>query len=125
MQTFNDPALPLNEGDGASQAKQKASEIGRKAADAVDAKRDSVARGIESAAFALHEHAETLPGGEKIARAARTAANTMEAAAEYVRDQDVQAMLSDLRVMVKRHPGATLLTVAAVGFLLARSLTRH
>jgi hypothetical protein len=34
-------------------------------------------------------------------------------------------MLSDLRVMVKRHPGATLLTVAAVGFLLARSLTRH
>jgi ElaB/YqjD/DUF883 family membrane-anchored ribosome-binding protein len=125
VETFNDPTSPTNPGDGTSQMKSKASALGHKAADAVDARRDSVARGIETAAMSLHEHAETLPGGEKVARAARAAANTMEAAAEYVRDQDVQAMLSDVRQMVRRHPGATLLTVAAVGFLLARSLTRH
>ncbi len=129
MQTFNDPASPMSSttgnGEGISAVKAKASAIGHKAADAVDARRDAVASGIDSAASTLREKAESLPGGERVARAAFTAADTMEAAAEYVRGQDVQAMLADVGRMVKRHPGATLLTAAAVGFLLARSLTRH
>ena len=33
-------------------------------------------------------------------------------------------MLSDVRDVVKKHPGATLLTAAAVGFLLARAFSR-
>jgi hypothetical protein len=33
--------------------------------------------------------------------------------------------VTDWRTQFERHPGATLLTAAAVGFLLARSLTRH
>ncbi len=49
----------------------------------------------------------------------------METAAGYVRDQDLRAMLSDIQQTAKRHPGATLLTAAAVGFLLARALFRR
>ena len=49
----------------------------------------------------------------------------MQTAADYVREQDVQGMISDAGRGVKRHPGATLLTAAAVGFLLARTLSRR
>jgi hypothetical protein len=34
-------------------------------------------------------------------------------------------MLSDIQRTVKRHPGAALLTAAAVGFVIARALTRR
>jgi hypothetical protein len=125
VQTFNDPASPMHNGEGVSNVKSKAAAIGQQAADVVDAKRDTVARGIHSAATTLREKAESLPGGGKVARAALTAADAMETAAGYVRDQDVQAMLSDVRQVVKRHPGATLLTALAVGFLIARNFTRH
>lgn len=91
----------------------------------MDDKRDTVARGIDSAASALHERAENLPGGEKVSRAAHATANAMENAADYVRDQDIDAMISDVRDTAKRHPGAVLLAAAALGFLLARALTRH
>jgi hypothetical protein len=63
-------------------------------------------------------------GGEKIARAAHKAAEGIGKAAGYVRDQDLRAMLSDLRQVARRRPGVTLFIAAAVGFLVARALTR-
>ena len=92
--------------------------------DAIDETQDAVARGIDSAASSLHAKAESLPGGEKIVRAAHTAAEAMEKTAGYLRDQDLHDMLADVRQVVKRNPGATLLTAAAVGFLLARVFSR-
>jgi len=106
--------------DGGSQAAR----IAQKAAAAVDQKRDAVARGIDSAASSLHARADSLPGGDKVASAAHTAAEAMEKTAEYVRDQDVQGMLSDAQEVVKRNPGVALLTAAALGFLLARAFSR-
>ena len=91
----------------------------------IDDKRDAVARGIDSAASSLHERAENLPGGEKVARAAHVTAEAMEKAAGYVRDQDIEAMIADVRKAAKKHPGAVLLAAAAAGFLLARALSRH
>ncbi len=123
--TSTDTESPVTGGDGTSQIKSRATEIGRKAAAAIDDKRDAVARGIDAAASSLHEKAESLPGGEKIARAAHSAAETMEKAAGYVRDQDLEAMFSDVKQIAKRHPGAILLTAAALGFLLARSISRR
>lgn len=78
-----------------------------------------------SAASTLHEKADRLPGGEKVARAAHSTADVLERTAQYLEDQDWRAMLADLRQVAKRHPGATLITAAALGFLLARSLSRH
>jgi hypothetical protein len=109
--------------DGASQIKTRAAEIGQKAADAIDDRRDTLATGMESAASALHARAESLPGGEKVARAAHAAAQSLEDASDYVRDQDLRGMLADVQQLVKRHPGAVLLTAVAAGFLLARSLS--
>lgn len=124
--TSSDQTFPGQTTDGGdSQSTSRAQQAGRKAADALDQKRESVARGIDAAASSLRTGAERIPGGERIAGAAQTAADAMERAAEYVRDQDVETMLSDVRQAVKRHPGAVLLTAVAVGFLLARSFTRH
>ena len=111
--------------DGAVQSTSRATEIGRRAAAAIEAKRDAIARGLDAAAASLAEKADSLPGGDKVARAAYTAAETLEEAAGYVRDRDLEGMLSDIRHIVKRHPGATLLTAAALGFVLARAISRH
>lgn len=123
--TSNDPLSPIRNGDGVSQATSRAKDIGRKAAAVIDEKRDAVARGIDSAASALHEKAESLPGGEKVARAAHTTAEALDKAAGYVRDQDVEDMLSDAQLIAKRNPGVTLLAAAALGFLLARIFSRN
>ena len=83
-----------------------------------------VASAIDSAASSLRDRTGSMPGGEKVAGAANTAADAMESVADYVRDQDLRSMLSDAQQIVRQHPGATLLTAAAIGFLLARSLSR-
>jgi hypothetical protein len=122
--TPNDPLTPIA-GDDSPQTTSKAAELRQRAAEAIDAKRDAVANKIESAAFSLRERAETMPGGERLAGAADSAAGAMQSAADYVRDHDVEEMLSDIQRTVKRHPGAALLTAAAVGFVIARALTRR
>ncbi len=123
--TFTDPESLSANGEGGPEATSRASEIGRKVASAIDDRRETVASGIDSAASSLHAKAESLPGGEKIVRAAHSAAEAMEKTAGYLRDQDLNDMLSDVQQVVKKHPGATLLTAAAVGFLLARVLSRN
>lgn len=116
--------LPGANGEGGAQTTSRAAELGHRAAAAIDSKRSTVARGMESAASSLHSNAERLPGGERVSHAAHTAAYAMEEAADYLREQDLQAMLSDIRRTVTRHPGAALAVAAALGFLIARSFTR-
>ena len=86
--------------------------------------RSTLAEGLETAANSLHDRAESLPGGDKIVRAAETAAVAMDTAADYVRNQDMRAMMSDVRQIIRRHPGATLAIAAGLGFLLVRVLSR-
>lgn len=123
--TMNDPVTTAPNGDGVSQVKSRATEMAQKAADVIEGKMDTVARRMESAATAIRDRADTLPGGEQVASAAHTAADAMETAASYVRDHDLQDMLSEVQQVVKKHPGATLLAAVAAGFLIARSLSRH
>ena len=91
----------------------------------VDDKREALARGIETAASALHRKADSLPGGERVVSSAHTTAGAMEAAADYLREHDLQDVLTDVRRVVKKHPGATLLIATAVGFVLARAFSRN
>jgi hypothetical protein len=92
---------------------------------AIDGGKESVARGIDSAASKLREKADGLPGGAKVASAAYRAADVMETAADYVANRDLREILSEVRQLAKKHPGATLLTAAAAGFLLVRALSRR
>jgi len=123
--TFTKTPLPLEGGDGISQGASRAAEIGERAAAAFDDKRDAVARAIDAAASALHARVESLPGGPDVARAAQSTADTMEKAADYVRDQDLRGMLSDITRIAKRYPGATLLAATALGFLAIRAIGRN
>jgi ElaB/YqjD/DUF883 family membrane-anchored ribosome-binding protein len=99
--------------------------LGDSAAAAVDEKRGAAAAGLDSAASALHDKAASLPGGERVARAARTAADAAGSAADYVRQNDLKGMMADAQRLVKKNPGVALLTAAALGFLLARLFSRN
>ena len=110
--------------DSLGVSKGKAAEMGQKVADTIDQNRGAAASGMESAASALREKADTLPGGEKVANAAHATANAVGVAADYVRQNDLKAMMADVQQLVKNNPGPALLTAAALGFLIARTLSR-
>jgi hypothetical protein len=109
--TFTTSASPELGGDGASQTGQT--------------RKDAFVKGIESAASTLRDRADSLPGGEKVASAAYTAADAMETAADYFDTRDLSEILSDMQQIVRKHPGAVLVTAAALGFMLARTFSRH
>jgi len=102
----------------------KAAEMGQRVADKIDENRGAAANRLESAAGALRERADTLPGGERVAHAAHKTADAVVVAADYVRENDVKTMMTDVQQLVKNNPGVALLTAAALGFLLARTFTR-
>ena len=110
--------------DSLGTSKGKAAEMGQRVADKFDENRGAAASGLESAASALRDRADTLPGGENVANAAHATANAVGVAAEYVRQNDLKAMLADVQQLVRNNPGPALLTAAALGFLLARTFSR-
>ena len=114
---------PPSEGISA-EAKAKASGVGQVAADKIDEKRRAAAGGLDSAAHTLHDKADKLPGGEKVASAAHTAADALASTAGYIRENDLKGMMADVQSLVKKNPGPALLTAAALGFLVARTFSR-
>lgn len=109
----------------ASQVKDKVSDLGRSAADRIDANRGAAASGLESAANTLHEKAESLPGGEKVASLAHSTADKLSSTAEYVREHDVKRMMADVEQLVKNNPGPSLLAAAFIGFLVGRAFSNN
>ena len=118
-------AVPMGNGGDASQVEPPAMDFDEPIENVASGKKDRLARGMDSAAASLHERAEALPGGPKVARAAHATAGAMETAADYVRDREVKEMLSDVQQAARKHPGVTLLAATAVGFLLARLMSRN
>jgi hypothetical protein len=131
---INPTTRPFGETDGfgdaarstasevANTAKEAVSQIGQNAADGIDRQRVSAAESLDSAARKLHENAQTLPGGQKVATLAHSTADKLEATAHYVRDHDMAAMMGDVEGLVKRYPGQSLLAAVAFGFLMGRAL---
>jgi hypothetical protein len=101
----------------------KASDLGRMAADKVDENRGAAAAGLESAADTLHDKADSLPGGKAASRIAHVTADKLDATADYIREHDVDSMMSDMYRLVKNNPGPALLGAALLGFLVARSFS--
>ena len=110
--------------DSLGESQGKAAEMGQKVADRIDDNRGAAASGLESAASALRGNADRLPGGEKVANAARATADAVGVAADYVRENDLRAMIRDAQQLVRNNPGPSLLIAAALGFLIARTLSR-
>lgn len=107
--------------ESTSQLKDKVSEYGRKAADTIDQNLGAAATGLDKAAATLHEKAENLPGVDKISSMTHSAADKLSATAGYVREHDVDTMMSDVKKMVRNNPGPSLLAVGVIGFLVGRA----
>ena len=106
-----------NDGSFAS-LKNKARDVGTRAAERADQARVGAAAGLDSVASTLHAR------GEQVASAAHGAADAVSFSAEYLRDNDVRTMLSGLAEVIRRNPGPSLLGAAALGFMLGRALSR-
>jgi len=124
---FNDPSVSgYGEGTGtaarmkeevegrASEVKQKVADFGRKAADRIDSQRQPVADTLNRTASTLHQQ------GDNAASVAHTTADKLQVAADYVRGNDLKAMMGDVQDLAKRYPGQSLAAAAIVGFLLGR-----
>ncbi len=129
--TFQDPATDAAQtvteklSEAASQVKDKVSDLGETAVDKIDENRGTAASGLQSAASALYENAERLPGGEKVAGLAHSAADKLSSTAEYVREHDVKSMMGDVEQLVKNNPGPSILAAAVVGFLVGRAFSSN
>lgn len=106
-----------------SQVKEKASDLGRMAADKIDGNRDAAAGGLEGAAKKIHESADALPGGKTVTSVAHKTADTLNSTADYIRQHDMDSMVQDLQRIVKNNPGPALFGAAVLGFLVGRSFS--
>jgi hypothetical protein len=102
----------------AADVKGKVTDFGRKAADRIDNSRESAAVTLEKTATSIHA------GGDKLSGVAHSAADKVQATADYVRRTDLKGMAEDVQGIVKRYPGPALAAAAILGFLVARGLRR-
>ena len=116
------PSTPDSTSAEASRAfttlKAKVHDVGAKAAQRADKARIGAAAGLDTVASTLHK------SGDRVATAAHSAADTVSSGAQYLRANDVETMMADLRDVVRRNPGPALLGAAALGFILGRALSR-
>jgi ElaB/YqjD/DUF883 family membrane-anchored ribosome-binding protein len=107
-------AARLKFSEKATEVKEKVADLGRKAVDTIDDSRHSAAGALDRTASTLHS------SGEQISGAAHTAANKIQATADYVRQTDLKGMAQDVQNIIKRYPGQSLAAAAILGFLVAR-----
>jgi ElaB/YqjD/DUF883 family membrane-anchored ribosome-binding protein len=87
--------------------------------------KESMSDMASSAASAVRDRADQLPGGPKVQQFAHAAAERLSTTADYVRSHDAKRMLADIERVVKNNPGPSLVIAAAFGFVLGRALTRE
>lgn len=102
-----------------SDVTSKLSEFGRDAANRLDDTRENAAGALESTASSLQT------GTNRLSSAARSAAESLQATADYVRRTNVQGMVEDMQGIVKRYPGQSLAAAAILGFIVARGFRSH
>jgi hypothetical protein len=117
---MNAKTAAADSSDILSQVKSSASDLGQAAAEEVDSRRRAAAAGIKSAAKSLHEKADDLPGGERVAGVAHGAADKLNSTANYIRRRNFTGMARDVRKVVKDNPVPALVGAAAFGYLLAK-----
>lgn len=119
--TFNGSADSVTDqmANAATQLKEKVSDLGKSAVNKLDGSRESAAEGLESAASALNTKAETVNG------MAQSTASKLNSTAEYLRGNDVKAMMTDVADLVRRNPVPAIAAAAVIGFVTARALSRN
>ena len=100
----------------ARDAKDAAVDFARNTVDGMDAQRRPAAATLDRAASTVQQHADNAAG------VARGTADKLRATAEYVRNNDMDAMGRDVVGLVRRYPGQALAAAAMAGFLVARAM---
>jgi ElaB/YqjD/DUF883 family membrane-anchored ribosome-binding protein len=112
-------------GTRANDLKESMSDMARTVTQTVDNGRQTAAERLGSAASAVRDRADQLPGGPKVQQFAQAAAERLGTTADYVRSHDAKHMLADVERVVRNNPGPSLVIAAAFGFVLGRALTRE
>jgi ElaB/YqjD/DUF883 family membrane-anchored ribosome-binding protein len=118
-------AVAERAGNRAHEIKESMSDMARTATQTIDEGRQAAAERLGSAASAVRERADQLPGGPKVQQFAQAAAERLNTTADYVRSHDTKRMLADVERAVKNHPGPSLVIAAVFGFVIGRALTRQ
>ena len=108
--------------DLTNQAREKASEFGRKSADVIDRNLDAAAGKLSSTAEAIRTKATT--GEDRVGQLANTAADKLDATARYFRDHHTRDMVSGVESLVRQNPGASICAALAIGFFLGAAMKR-
>ena len=108
--------------DTAKTVKDKAEEFGRGAIGKIEENRMSAAGALHNAASSLHKSAAKLPNCPDIAH---SAADRVESVARYIRRHSAKRMMTDMKALVRKNPGPSLLVAGALGFMLARALRNN
>jgi hypothetical protein len=105
-------------GAALSGAGEKADQVGEAAGRAkskFDSARKPVADKLQDAAGKVRHHADRISG------AAESAADRLEASADYIKSRDARRMAKDLVGVIKSHPAQSLLIAGVIGYLVARA----
>jgi ElaB/YqjD/DUF883 family membrane-anchored ribosome-binding protein len=108
--------------DLTNQAREKANELGRKSAEAIDRNLDAAAGKLSSTADSLRNRAGV--GEDKVSQLATTAADKLDATARYFRDHHTRDMVSGVESLVRQNPGASICAALAIGFLIGTAMKR-
>lgn len=110
--------------DMASKVKDKAGQVADRVSEKLGQQRENAADGLDRAASTMHDGAESVPGGPKVAKITHSIADGMESTASYLREHDFEKMGTDVMDVCRRYPTQSLAAALAVGFLLGRSARR-
>jgi ElaB/YqjD/DUF883 family membrane-anchored ribosome-binding protein len=103
-----------------AEAEDRATKWGEQATEFIDSQRSTAASGLKNAAEGLHATADQIPG-EAASRFAHQAADKMSDGADYLKNNAVKDMSSDLGRFVKAHPVEVIVGALLVGFFVGRA----
>ena len=109
-------------------AESRLNEFGAELGEELDAASRHVRRGFERAGAAMDDGAEKVKDGirhtkEGVRNATKRVTGAVGSSTRYVRSTGMRDVLDDVEGIVKEHPGKSLLAMAAIGFLVGRSLS--
>jgi ElaB/YqjD/DUF883 family membrane-anchored ribosome-binding protein len=104
----------------AAQVKDRVADLGRKAGDRIDQGRVRAADTVDGTASTLREGADRLASATS--QTVHNITDKLQSAADYLRDNDAQAMMEDVAEFMRRYPAQSLAVAAVLGFLAGRAL---
>jgi len=114
--------------DLAHEAAQRARDIGSSVADAGRSAVNAATKTADSAAARAGDSLDSLgnrvreygPSGGMLGQATEGVASSLERGGDYLREEGLTGMASDVTEMIKRNPIPALLCGIGIGFILAR-----